>query len=398
MGALGPVLVEQLTAKDSVEVVLDELNAGQRQMKSETSTDTKEKHAKLHYLLKSAKLIRRPPQKAKKRRVMGADATDDADMNVKQPAKKAGGVRFEQSTTEEGQDQSKPTERPSNYDDIMNTKQQAKKAGGVRFEQSATEVEEHQRKSPPEPKHLEAKSYSSRATKKQRVDAVEAVEKSPSTKCRHELIDDESNDSKEEDGGCIPMEDNSHKVAKITVKSEETVKDLIDLCSSSDEEDQINEGATSHWSPEKIDASEPQENAYSSPPSDKKDHTEQKVDAVRVKRENESDEDDVLLVKQKISYYHFKVVTSNEDDGYALRLPRRKDNLTLVDLRRGIEDDIDEEDLPFASYLFKLESGSKISRKQENKWDVLDMVERGEGEKHNPYHVYITEDREKQLK
>ena len=53
MGALGPVLVEQLTAKDSVEVVLDELNAGQRQMKSETSTDTKEKHAKLHYLLKS---------------------------------------------------------------------------------------------------------------------------------------------------------------------------------------------------------------------------------------------------------------------------------------------------------------------------------------------------------
>ena len=86
MGALGPVRVEQLTAKDSVEVVLDELNAGQCQMKSETSTDTKEKHAKLHYLLKSAKLIRRPSQKAKKRRVMGADATDDADMNVKQPA------------------------------------------------------------------------------------------------------------------------------------------------------------------------------------------------------------------------------------------------------------------------------------------------------------------------
>ena len=108
------------------------------------------------------------------------------------------------------------------------------------------------------------------------------------------------------------------------------------------------------------------------------------------KRKRDESEVKAGQVKQKVSYYHFKVATSIDDDGFALRLPR-KDNLTLVDLREGIEEGIDENDLPFASFLFKLEAGSKISRKQENKWDVLDMVERGEGEKHNPYHVYITE-------
>ena len=115
------------------------------------------------------------------------------------------------------------------------------------------------------------------------------------------------------------------------------------------------------------------------------------IKANEKKRKRDESEVKAGQVKQKVSYYHFKVATSIDDDGFALRLPR-KDNLTLVDLRKGIEEDIDENDLPFASFLFKLEAGSKISRKAESKWDVLvDMVSRGEGKKHNPYHVYITE-------
>ena len=114
------------------------------------------------------------------------------------------------------------------------------------------------------------------------------------------------------------------------------------------------------------------------------------IKANEKKRKRDESEVKAGQVKQKVSYYHFKVATSIDDDGFALRLPR-KDNLTLVDLREGIEEDIDENDLPFASFLFKLEAGGKISRKAESKWDVLDMVERGEGKKHNPYHVYITE-------
>ena len=114
------------------------------------------------------------------------------------------------------------------------------------------------------------------------------------------------------------------------------------------------------------------------------------IKANEKKRKRDESEVKAGQVEQKVSYYHFKVATSIDDDGFALRLPR-KDNLTLVDLREGIEKDIDENDLPFASFLFKLEAGSKISRKAESKWDVPDMVSRGEGKKHNPYHVYITE-------
>jgi len=100
MGATGPVYVDELTAKDSVEEVMIQMNAN-RQATSQASKDNKEKHAKLHLLLKSAKLIR--PQKVhkiRKRKIMEneeVEMTDDKQnqdtKNSKQKIKTAG-VRF----------------------------------------------------------------------------------------------------------------------------------------------------------------------------------------------------------------------------------------------------------------------------------------------------------------
>lgn len=88
MGATGPVHVEQLTAKDSVEEVMVELNTGRRQSATadEANSDPKEKHAKLHTLLKSAKLIRQVANQQMKRKA------DGIDLNKKKAAKT--GVRF----------------------------------------------------------------------------------------------------------------------------------------------------------------------------------------------------------------------------------------------------------------------------------------------------------------
>ena len=88
MGATGPVHVEQLTAKDSMEEVMVELNTGRRQSATadESNSDPKEKHAKLHTLLKSAKLIRQVANQQMKRKA------DGIDLNNKKAAKT--GVRF----------------------------------------------------------------------------------------------------------------------------------------------------------------------------------------------------------------------------------------------------------------------------------------------------------------
>jgi hypothetical protein len=105
MGALGPVFVEQLTAKNTIEEVMNEMNEARptNPPTLDTISDPKERHAKLHKLLKSAKLIR-PPQepKVKKRKAMGAATvasgtiTEDQhtnSMNSKQSTN-AGRVRF----------------------------------------------------------------------------------------------------------------------------------------------------------------------------------------------------------------------------------------------------------------------------------------------------------------
>ena len=89
MGATGPVHVQQLTAKDSVEEVMNELNTDRRQSaiaKDEAKSDPKEKNAKLHTLLKSAKLIRQGASQQMKRKA------DGIDLNKKKAAKT--GVRF----------------------------------------------------------------------------------------------------------------------------------------------------------------------------------------------------------------------------------------------------------------------------------------------------------------
>ena len=100
MGATGPVFVDELMAKDSVEEVMIQMNAS-HQVASQAPTDQKEKHAKLHMLLKSAKLIRPQEEcRIKKRKLTESDEDktikskqDDNYMNLKQAAK-TGRVRF----------------------------------------------------------------------------------------------------------------------------------------------------------------------------------------------------------------------------------------------------------------------------------------------------------------
>ena len=100
MGAMGPVFVEELMAKDSVEEVMIQMNE-KHGLGLKAPLDKKDKHAKLHLLLKSAKLIR--PEKElsiKKRKLLGngeIQLTDgpqnDDDTSIKQKAK-AVRVRF----------------------------------------------------------------------------------------------------------------------------------------------------------------------------------------------------------------------------------------------------------------------------------------------------------------
>lgn len=95
MGSTGSVFVEQLTAKDSIEEVMNRLNTG-HQASNDVMSDPKEKHAKLHTLLKNAKLIR-PTQKhkTKKRKLTTSDdAAQEHIGNSAKRASKAGGVSF----------------------------------------------------------------------------------------------------------------------------------------------------------------------------------------------------------------------------------------------------------------------------------------------------------------
>jgi len=90
MGALGSVFVEQLTAKNTIEEVMNEMNEAKQidQTTLNAISDPKEKHAKLHKLLKSAKLIRPPKEsKAKKRKIM--ESSNDA------AGAKTGRIRFQ---------------------------------------------------------------------------------------------------------------------------------------------------------------------------------------------------------------------------------------------------------------------------------------------------------------
>ena len=95
MGATGPVFVEQLAAKDSIEEVMNTMNTGSHS-KAEAHSGSKENHAKLHCLLKSAKLMR-PPQehKTKRRKIADGNAVNGVKTdNDKKPAAKVGAVRF----------------------------------------------------------------------------------------------------------------------------------------------------------------------------------------------------------------------------------------------------------------------------------------------------------------
>jgi hypothetical protein len=78
MGALGPVFVEQITAKNSIEEVMDEMNKANQaaQTRLDDTSDSNDKYTKLHSLLKSAKFIRPPLQepKIKKRKVLEPSA------------------------------------------------------------------------------------------------------------------------------------------------------------------------------------------------------------------------------------------------------------------------------------------------------------------------------------
>ena len=69
MGATGPVFVEQLVAKNSIEEEMIQMNA-RYQRKFDGISDAKDNNAKLHRLLMSAKLIRPlQGQKMNKRKV-----------------------------------------------------------------------------------------------------------------------------------------------------------------------------------------------------------------------------------------------------------------------------------------------------------------------------------------
>lgn len=77
MGATGPVHVEELVAKHSIEEVMNKLVAGEEtKLDIEVSTDTNETRAKVHRLLKSAKLIRpHQEQRGEKRKQPGGNRT-----------------------------------------------------------------------------------------------------------------------------------------------------------------------------------------------------------------------------------------------------------------------------------------------------------------------------------
>ena len=106
MGAIGSVIVEQLTAEDSIEEVMNTMNAKSagngRLDLAEFCENEKEKHAKMHTLLKSTTLIRPDTSRKNKRKPLATDGWHqhaqqkqhgNEDDNMKRP-RKIGSVRF----------------------------------------------------------------------------------------------------------------------------------------------------------------------------------------------------------------------------------------------------------------------------------------------------------------
>ncbi len=83
MGASGPVYVEQLTAKDTIEEVIHQMNTARQSHNS----DQTEKHAKMHFLLKRSQLVRQQQGRMKAIRKRNAQERngDDDDNDTRQP-------------------------------------------------------------------------------------------------------------------------------------------------------------------------------------------------------------------------------------------------------------------------------------------------------------------------
>ena len=79
MGASGPVYVEHLTAKDTIEEVIHQMHEARQSHNS----DQTEKHAKMHFLLKRSHLVRQPQVQMNVRRKRNAqDSVGDDDKNT----------------------------------------------------------------------------------------------------------------------------------------------------------------------------------------------------------------------------------------------------------------------------------------------------------------------------
>lgn len=81
MGASGPVYVEQLTAKDTIEEVMQQMNEARQSHNS----DQKEKYAKMHFLLKRSQLVRQQVQMNARKKRDAQDCVDDGDKLAWQP-------------------------------------------------------------------------------------------------------------------------------------------------------------------------------------------------------------------------------------------------------------------------------------------------------------------------
>jgi len=78
MGASGPVFVEQLTAKETIEEVMQQMNEARQSHNS----DQTEKHAKMHFLLKRSQLVRQPQVQMNARKKRNAQDCGDGDKNA----------------------------------------------------------------------------------------------------------------------------------------------------------------------------------------------------------------------------------------------------------------------------------------------------------------------------
>lgn len=82
MGATGPVHVEELVAKQSIEEVMNQMVSGEDANEVDL-IDSNETRAKVHQLLKSAKLIREHPIGIKKRKLTDSEPPNRARVGVR---------------------------------------------------------------------------------------------------------------------------------------------------------------------------------------------------------------------------------------------------------------------------------------------------------------------------